>query len=58
MEQKVAGRFEFEAVLCLPTTGKISLSTLQCMGTFFELGKDKSVKERDGLCLSSAVPKT
>ena len=27
------------------------------MGTFFELGKDKAAKERDVLCLSSAVPK-
>ena len=24
---------------------------------FFKLGKDKAVKERDGLCLLSAVPK-
>ena len=27
------------------------------MGTFFELGKDKAAKVKDGLCLSSAVPK-
>ena len=34
-----------------------SVSTQQKMGTFFELGKDKAAKERDGLRLSSAVPK-
>ena len=38
-------------------TGKLSLSTQQKMGTFFELEKDKAAKERDGFRLSSAVPK-
>ena len=27
-----------------PATGKLSLSTQQKMGTFFELGKDKAAK--------------
>ena len=33
---------EFEAGLRHPTTGKLSLSTKQQMGTFFESGKDKA----------------
>ena len=43
---------EFEAGLCLPMTGKLSLATQHWMGTFFEL---RQWKERDGLHLSSAV---
>ena len=58
MVQKVAVSREFEVRLRHAATGKLSLSTQQKMGTFFELGKDKAArKERDGLRLSSAVPK-
>ena len=56
MVQKVAVSREFEARLRHAAIGKLSLSTQQKMGTFLELGKDKR-KERDGLRLSSAVPK-
>ena len=52
MVQKVPVSREFEARLRHAATGKLSLSTQQKMGTFFEQGK-----ERDGLRLSSAVPK-
>ena len=45
MVQKVAVSGEFEARLHHVATGKLSLSTQQKMGTFFELGKDKAVKE-------------
>ena len=41
MVQKVA---EFEAWLCHAMTEKLSLSTQQQMGPFFELGKDKAAK--------------
>ena len=41
MVQKVAVSREFEARL---RHGKLSLSTQQKMGTFFELGKDKAAK--------------
>ena len=44
MVQKVAVSHEFEARLCHAATGKLSLSTQQKMGTFFELGKDKAAK--------------
>ena len=44
MVQKVAVSREFEARLRHPATGKLSLSTLQKMGTFFELGKGKAAK--------------
>ena len=44
MVQKVGVRCEFEAGLRHATTGKLSLSTQQSMGTFFELGKDKAAK--------------
>ena len=58
MVQKVAVSREFEARLRHAATGKLSLSTQQKMGTFFELGKDKAAirqrKERDGLRLSSS----
>ena len=57
MVQKVAVSREFEARLRHAATVKISLSTQQKMGTFFELGKIRQRKERDGLRLSSAVPK-
>ena len=57
MVQKVAVSREFEARLRHAATGKLSLSTQQKMGTFFELGKAKAAKERDGLRLSSAVTK-
>ena len=57
MVQKVAVSREFEARLRHAATGKLSLSTQQKMGTFFELGKDKAAKGGDGLRLSSAVPK-
>ena len=55
--QKVAVKREFEARLRHAATGKLSLSTQQYMGTFFELRKDKAAKGEDGLRLSSAVPK-
>ena len=49
---------ELEAGLCHLTTGKLSPSTQQGMGTFFELGgRLRQRKERDGLRLSS-MPKT
>ena len=35
---------EFRAELCHATTGKLSLSTQQSMGTFFEFGKAKAAK--------------
>ena len=58
MVQKVAVSREFEVRLRHAATGKLSLSTQQKMGTFFELGKDKVArKERNGLHLLSAVPK-
>ena len=44
MVQKVAVSPEFEARLRHAATGKLSLSTQQKMGTFFELGKDKAAK--------------
>ena len=47
MAQKVAVWRKFEARLRHPTTGKLSLSTQQSMGTFSELGKDKAAK-REG----------
>ena len=40
----VAVSREFEARLRHAATGKLSLSTQQKMGTFFELGKDKAAK--------------
>ena len=46
MVQKVAVSREFEARLRHAATGKLSLSTQQKMGTFFELGKDKAAKGR------------
>ena len=44
MVQKVVVSREFEARLCRAATGKLSLSTQQKMGNFFELGKDKAAK--------------
>ena len=44
MVQKVAVSREFEARLCHVVTRKLSLSTQQKMGTFFELGKAMAVK--------------
>ena len=44
MVQKVAVLHEFKARLRRAATGKLSLSTQQKMGTFFELGKDKAAK--------------
>ena len=52
MVQKVAVSREFEARLRHAATGKLSVSTQQKMGTFFELGKDKAAKGE-----ASAVPK-
>ena len=43
MVQKVAVSREFESRLRRAVTGKLSLSTQQKMGTFFELG-DKAAK--------------
>ena len=42
--QKVAVKREFAARLRHEATVKLSLSTQQEMGTFFQLGKDKAVK--------------
>ena len=42
--QKVPVSREFETRLRHAATGKLSLSTQQKMGTFFELGKDKAAK--------------
>ena len=42
--QKVPASREVEARLGHAVTGKLSLSTQQKMGTFFELGKDKAAK--------------
>ena len=44
--QEVAVSREFEARLRHAATGKLSLSTQQKMGTFFELGKDKAAKDK------------
>ena len=44
MVQKVAVSREFEARLRHAATGKLSLSTQQKMGIFFELGKAKAAK--------------
>ena len=44
MVQKVAVLREFEVRLHHAATGKLSLSSQQKMGTFFELGKDKAAK--------------
>ena len=57
MVQKVAVSRQFEARLCYAATGKLSLSTQQKMGTFFELGKAKAAKGEGWASLSSAVPK-
>ena len=52
MAQKVTIRHEVEAGLRHATPEKISLSTQQKMGTFFELGKDKAA-EGEGWALPS-----
>ena len=44
MMQKVAIKREFEAELRHATTGKLSLSTQQLMGIFFELRKAKAAE--------------
>ena len=44
MVQKVAVKREFEAGLRHATTGKLSLSSQQQMGTFFELEKGKAAE--------------
>ena len=44
MVQEVAVSREFEARLRHAATGKLSLSTQQQTGTFFELGKGKAAK--------------
>ena len=44
MVQKVAVSRELEARLCHAATGKLSLSTQQKRGNFFELWKDKAAK--------------
>ena len=44
MVQKAGESRVFEAQLRHVATGKLSLSTQQKMGTFFELGKDKAAK--------------
>ena len=41
---EIAVSREFEARLRHAAIGKLSLSTQQKMGTFFELGKDKAAK--------------
>ena len=57
MVQKVAVSREFEAQLRHAATGKLSLSTQQKMGTFLNEGRIRQRKEREGLRLSSAMPK-
>ena len=57
MVQKVAVSREFDARLRHAATGKLSLSTQQKTGTFFELGKDKAAKGEGWAPPSSAVPK-
>ena len=56
MVQKVAVSREFEARLRHTTTEKLSLSTQQKMGTFFELGNDKAAKGKGWAppCISCA----
>ena len=54
--QKVAVSRELEARLRHAATGKLCQPSSKWI-PFFELGKDKARKERDGLRLSSAVPK-
>ena len=44
--RKVAVKRKFEAELRHTATGKLTLSTQQKMGTFFELRKDKAAKRR------------
>ena len=44
MVQRVAVSREFEAWLRHAATGKLSLSTQQKLGIFFESGKDKAAK--------------
>ena len=58
MALKVAVSREFEARLRHAATGKLSLLTQQKMGIpFSNQGRIRQRKERDGLRLSSAVPK-
>ena len=58
MVQKVAARCEFEAGLRHATTGKLSLCQPSSpWGPFSNEGRISQRKERDGLRLSSAVPK-
>ena len=44
MVQKVAVSREFEARPRMAATGKLSLSTQEKMGNFFQLGKEKAAK--------------
>ena len=44
MVQNIAAKREFETRLRHAATGKLSLSTQQQMGTFFELGKNNAAK--------------
>ena len=57
MVQKVAVSREFEARLRHAATGKLSLSTQQKMGTFFELGKDKAAKGGMGSAFHQLCPR-
>ena len=57
MVQKVAVSREFEAQLRHAATGKLSLSTQQKWVSFSNKGRIRQRKKRDGLRLSSAVPK-
>ena len=57
MVQKVAVSREFEARLRHAATGKLSLSTQQKMGTFFEYGKDKAAKGEGWASLFISLPK-
>ena len=56
MVQKVAVSREFEARLRQAVTGKLSLSTQQKMGTFFELEKDKAAKGEMGSAFHQLCP--
>ena len=56
MQQKVAVSHEFEARLGLAATGKLGQPSSKWV-PFLNWGRMMQQKERDGLCLSSAVPK-
>ena len=56
MVQKVAVSSEFEAWLCHAATGNLCQPSSKWV-PFSNKGRIRQRKDRDGLCLSSAVPK-